>query len=80
LVFLYRCLPFTEKISILDVGSCYNPFKEFKEFLAVGLDLCPAVEVVGSLLFLNTTFCEVLYWLSENICPRFFSKSYGTVW
>jgi len=27
------------------VGSCYNPFQAFAEFAAVGIDLCPAVDV-----------------------------------
>lgn len=33
------------KIRLLDVGSCFNPFKKFDEFLTVGIDIVPAVEV-----------------------------------
>ena len=32
-------------IRLLDVGSCYNGFQRFDEFLSLGIDLCPAVEV-----------------------------------
>ena len=41
----YRRLPFCGKIRLLDVGSCYNPFQAFSEFSAVGIDICPAVNV-----------------------------------
>lgn len=38
--------PFIDgKIRLLDVGSCFNGFQQFDEFLAVGIDLCPAVPV-----------------------------------
>jgi len=40
-----RRLPFSGKIRLLDVGSCYNPFQAFAEFSAVGIDICPAVHV-----------------------------------
>lgn len=33
------------KIRLLDVGSCFNPFLKFEEFLTVGIDIVPAVEV-----------------------------------
>lgn len=36
------------KIRLLDVGSCFNPFLKFDEFLTVGIDIVPAVEVRGS--------------------------------
>jgi len=45
----YRLLPFKGKIRLLDVGSCYDPFKELADFLAVGIDICPAAPVVLSL-------------------------------
>ena len=41
----YRNLPFCGKIRLLDAGSCYNPFQAFAEFSAVGIDICPAVNV-----------------------------------
>lgn len=53
-------LPFEGKVRILDVGSCYNPFLEFEEFLALGIDLCPAVESVYQCDFLNIDITEPL--------------------
>ena len=44
--FFSRITSFDGKISLLDVGSCYHPFAEFEEFLPLGIDLCPAVEVI----------------------------------
>ncbi|RXM36076.1 putative methyltransferase BTM2-like [Acipenser ruthenus] len=32
------------KIRLLDVGSCFNPFLKFDEFLTVGIDIVPAVQ------------------------------------
>ncbi|KAJ0069881.1 hypothetical protein NL108_016044, partial [Boleophthalmus pectinirostris] len=32
------------KMRLLDVGSCFNPFLKFDEFLTVGIDIVPAVE------------------------------------
>ncbi|XP_077983939.1 S-adenosylmethionine sensor upstream of mTORC1-like [Glandiceps talaboti] len=46
-------LPFTGKIRLLDVGSCYNPFLKFDEFLAIGIDISPAVDTVYKCDFLN---------------------------
>ena len=34
-----------EKILLLDVGSCFNPFSKYDEFYAVGIDISPALEV-----------------------------------
>ncbi|CAL8295873.1 unnamed protein product [Boreogadus saida] len=41
------------KMRLLDVGSCFNPFLEFDEFLTVGIDIVPAVESVHKCDFLN---------------------------
>ncbi|XP_057693649.1 S-adenosylmethionine sensor upstream of mTORC1 [Corythoichthys intestinalis] len=41
------------KIRLLDVGSCFNPFMKFDEFLTVGIDIVPAVESVYKCDFLN---------------------------
>ncbi|XP_015208145.1 S-adenosylmethionine sensor upstream of mTORC1 isoform X1 [Lepisosteus oculatus] len=41
------------KIRLLDVGSCFNPFLKFDEFLTVGIDIVPAVESVYKCDFLN---------------------------
>ncbi|XP_061532561.1 S-adenosylmethionine sensor upstream of mTORC1 isoform X1 [Phycodurus eques] len=41
------------KMRLLDVGSCFNPFMKFDEFLTVGIDIVPAVESVYKCDFLN---------------------------
>lgn len=42
------------RIRLLDVGSCFNPFLKFDEFLTVGIDIVPAVEVCVSLKLYET--------------------------
>ena len=51
-VVISRSLPLRGKIRLLDVGSCFNPFAEFDEFLSVGIDISPAVTVMGLLLII----------------------------
>ena len=51
--FEFRPCPFTGKIRLLDVGSCYNPFQEFSDFVAIGIDIMPAVEVLGHTITLT---------------------------
>ncbi|XP_003383071.1 PREDICTED: probable methyltransferase BMT2 homolog [Amphimedon queenslandica] len=42
------------RLELLDVGSCYNPFSEYRELLDVtAIDLAPAVESVLQCDFLN---------------------------
>ena len=45
-----------EKLLLLDVGSCFNPFKDFPEFLSVPIDISPATEDVLFCDFLNVVF------------------------
>ena len=35
----------SRKLSLLDVGSCYNPFALFDRFSVTAIDIAPAVEV-----------------------------------
>ena len=35
---------FDEKVSVLDVGSCYNPFGKFSSYQVVAIDLSPSPE------------------------------------
>ena len=36
----------SEKLVLLDVGSCFNPFKTFSDiFIPLAIDLCPADQV-----------------------------------
>ena len=36
---------FDEKVSVLDVGSCYNPFGKFSNYQVVAIDLSPSPEI-----------------------------------
>lgn len=42
------------KIRLLDVGSCYNPFKQFEDFTVTAIDISPACPDVRRCDFLNT--------------------------
>ncbi|XP_076063107.1 S-adenosylmethionine sensor upstream of TORC1 [Oratosquilla oratoria] len=42
-----------QKLKILDVGSCYNPFAEFEEFDVMAIDICPAIKSVKKSDFLK---------------------------
>lgn len=42
-----------QKIKLLDVGSCYNPFSKFDEFEVTAIDIAPAVDDVIECDFLN---------------------------
>ncbi|XP_071810229.1 S-adenosylmethionine sensor upstream of mTORC1-like isoform X2 [Asterias amurensis] len=46
-------LPVSGPLRLLDVGSCFNPFLQYEEFLAVGIDISPAVDSVHKCDFLN---------------------------
>ncbi|XP_072026370.1 S-adenosylmethionine sensor upstream of mTORC1-like isoform X2 [Amphiura filiformis] len=46
-------IPFSGPLRLLDVGSCFNPFLEYPEFLSVGIDISPAVQSVHKCDFLN---------------------------
>ena len=41
-LFFSSVLPIEGKIRVLDVGSCFNPFADYDDFLAVGIDISPA--------------------------------------
>lgn len=34
------------QLRLLDVGSCYNPFSDYKEFEVTAIDIAPAVKVI----------------------------------
>ncbi|XP_022081226.1 probable methyltransferase BMT2 homolog isoform X2 [Acanthaster planci] len=46
-------LPVPGPLRLLDVGSCFNPFIQYEEFLSVGIDISPAVDSVHKCDFLN---------------------------
>ncbi|RDD43815.1 putative methyltransferase BTM2-like protein [Trichoplax sp. H2] len=48
-----------DKVKLLDVGSCYNPFAEFSQsFVTTAIDLCPADKSVIQCDFLNVAINE----------------------
>lgn len=49
--------PVEGKLNLLDVGSCFNPFREFGEFLSLGIDIAPANEAVCKCDFLHVRVC-----------------------
>ncbi|KAM4677315.1 S-adenosylmethionine sensor upstream of mTORC1 [Discoglossus pictus] len=55
------------KIRLLDVGSCYNPFLKYENFLAIGVDIVPAVETVYKCDFLNLQIQRPLQLASDSI-------------
>nr|SVE83965.1 EOG090X0FUY [Daphnia pulex] len=55
------------KISVLDVGSCYNPFKEFEELDVLPVDLCPALESVYQCDFLTVPVGEKTFLEDQSV-------------
>ncbi|CAL8375918.1 unnamed protein product [Arctogadus glacialis] len=55
------------KMRLLDVGSCFNPFLEFDEFLTVGIDIVPAVESVYKCDFLNLQLQQPLELAGDTV-------------
>lgn len=47
-----------EKIKLLDVGSCYNPFSKFEQFEVTAIDIAPATDAVIECDFLNVDIDE----------------------
>ena len=45
-----------DKLLLLDVGSCYNPFSKFEKFIVIPIDISPATEDVFYYDFLHATF------------------------
>ncbi|XP_061780864.1 S-adenosylmethionine sensor upstream of mTORC1 [Nerophis lumbriciformis] len=55
------------KMRLLDVGSCFNPFMKFDEFLTVGIDIVPAVESVYKCDFLNLQLQRPLQLAGDSV-------------
>ncbi|EHA99601.1 hypothetical protein GW7_16147, partial [Heterocephalus glaber] len=65
--FIAELLQASGKIRLLDVGSCFNPFLKFEEFLTVGIDIVPAVESVYKCDFLNLQLQQPLQLAQDAI-------------
>lgn len=48
-----------EKVRVLDVGSCFNPFRKSQHFDVTAIDLCPATEDVLKGDFLKIEVCRM---------------------
>ena len=42
-----------DRVKLLDVGSCYNPFSQFEDLEVLALDIAPALPTVIKCDFLN---------------------------
>ncbi|KAM3961152.1 S-adenosylmethionine sensor upstream of TORC1 [Aphomia sociella] len=58
---------FTEPLQLIDVGSCYNPFKVYDFFNVLAIDLCPANESVLQCDFLNVSIGNSLIVESNEV-------------
>lgn len=69
---------FEQKWVLLDVGSCYNPYKVFNYFDVTPIDIAPATSDVYKCDFLNTKIgkCEIT---SSNEVISLKSKSFDVV-
>lgn len=56
-----------DKIQLLDVGSCYNPFKQFNEFQVTAIDIAPATDEVYECDFLNVPIGESMEISAQSI-------------
>ncbi|XP_055321247.1 S-adenosylmethionine sensor upstream of mTORC1 [Sitodiplosis mosellana] len=63
-----------EKIKLLDVGSCYNPFKPFPEFEVTAVDIAPAIEEVFECDFLNVELGDSIETSSNDSKSQILSK------
>lgn len=60
-------LPFSGQLRLLDVGSCFNPFLDYEEFLSIGIDISPAVTSVYKCDFLNLQLQQPLQVYSDTV-------------
>ncbi|XP_063053046.1 S-adenosylmethionine sensor upstream of mTORC1 isoform X2 [Engraulis encrasicolus] len=67
------------KIRLLDVGSCFNPFQKFDEFLTVGIDIVPAVDSVYKCDFLNLQLQPPLQWSCGAVEEAFLQQLQGPI-
>jgi len=61
----WRVSDLENRYILLDVGSCFNPFKELKEFHVVAVDISPATSDVITCDFLNLDFDHTVEDISQ---------------
>ncbi|XP_038207382.1 S-adenosylmethionine sensor upstream of mTORC1 [Zerene cesonia] len=69
---------FTETLQLLDVGSCYNPFRSYNLFNVLAIDLCPANQYVKECDFLNVHIGKETI-VHENIIKELKQKSFDVI-
>lgn len=57
----------TGKLKLLDVGSCYNPFKTFEFCETYAIDLCPASPDVKQCNFLDIEVSSDPLWYTDHV-------------
>ncbi|XP_065162642.1 S-adenosylmethionine sensor upstream of mTORC1 [Atheta coriaria] len=65
---LDNILEVPDKFKLLDVGSCYNPFKKYSNYEVVAIDIAPSNEEVIQCDFLNIDIANV--GLNDESEPR----------
>lgn len=69
---------FPDPIKMLDVGSCYNPFKVYDIFDVLAIDLCPANTSVLQCDFLNVNIGTCNF-IEETITTQLQEESFDVV-
>ncbi|VVD03733.1 unnamed protein product [Leptidea sinapis] len=69
---------YVEPLRLLDVGSCYNPFRNFSFLNVLAIDLCPANEHVKSCDFIDVQIGDNTI-VEENIVKKLKQNSYDIV-
>ncbi|XP_068714696.1 S-adenosylmethionine sensor upstream of mTORC1-like isoform X1 [Montipora foliosa] len=59
-----------EKLHLLDVGSCFNPFSVYHDFYSVAIDLQPAASTVHKCDFLNLDVQHILNSRQQFSCCK----------
>ncbi|XP_022909974.2 S-adenosylmethionine sensor upstream of mTORC1 [Onthophagus taurus] len=68
----------SNQLKLLDVGSCYNPFKEFDLFDVTAIDLAPALPDVLQCDFINLKICEITK-ISNNTINSLAQNSFHVI-
>ena len=55
---LYKPWYGERRLKLMDIGSCYDPFRRFEEFETTAIDLCPATDTVHQADFLEVPIVE----------------------
>ena len=68
-----------DRIELLDVGSCYNPFGTLSEFSVLPIDIAPATEKVKECDFLNVSISEHNLIIEDESVKNIQTESFDVV-